>query len=97
METVYYHNMPNIQAMIEWVKGTRLRPYLGALDRESAEELEAEIASRASSLYRRQANGEIIFRFRRFFFTAEKINLKVYTISSRLCGSSERRVIFCLS
>ena len=71
-ETVYYHNMPNIQAMIEWVKGTRLRPYLGALDRESAEELEAEIASRASSLYRRQANGEIIFRFRRFFFTAEK-------------------------
>lgn len=71
-ETVYYHNMPNIQAMVEWVKGTRLRPYLNILDQKMAEELEHEITARASSVYQRQHNGEVILKFRRFFFTAVK-------------------------
>ncbi len=71
-ETVYYHNMPTIQAMIEWIKGTRLRPYLNALDSSKASELEQEIFSQATRVYSPQQNGEIIFRFRRFFFTAVK-------------------------
>ncbi len=71
-ETVYYHNMPNIQAMVEWIKGTRLRPYLNMLDGETALELEQEIASKAAAVYKKQSNGEIIFQFRRFFFTAVK-------------------------
>lgn len=71
-ETVYYHNMPTIQAMIEWIKGTRLRPYLNALDSDSAAKLEQEIFDLASETYQTQQNGEIIFKFRRFFFTAVK-------------------------
>lgn len=71
-ETVYYHNMPNVRAMVEWVKGTRLRPYLNALDAGATAELEQEITERASREYHAQANGEIIFKFRRFFFTAVK-------------------------
>ena len=71
-ETVYYHNMPNVQAMVEWVKGTRLRPYLNALDADAAEELEKEITDLAEKAYHTQENGEIIFKFRRFFFTAVK-------------------------
>ena len=73
-ETVYYHNMPSVEAMVEWVKGTRLRPYLNALDENSAEKLEAEIIKRASAVYRTQKNGEMIFKFRRFFFVANKMN-----------------------
>ena len=71
-ETVYYHNMPNVQAMVEWVKGTRLRPYLNALDADAAAELEKEITELAEKAYHTQENGEIIFKFRRFFFTAVK-------------------------
>ena len=71
-ETVHYHNMPTIQAMLEWVKGTRLKPYLDVLDNNMAEELEQEILRLAADAYSSQRNGEIIFEFRRLFFTAVK-------------------------
>lgn len=71
-ETVYYHNMPSVEAMVEWIKGTRLRPYLNALDKTQARNLENEIILRAAETYKTQKNGGIIFKFRRFFFVASK-------------------------
>ena len=71
-ETVYYHRMPSVEAMVEWIKGTNLRPYLSVLDEKKAKELEAEINVRAAEVYAKQENGEYIFRFRRFFFVAQK-------------------------
>ena len=71
-ETVYYHNIPSVDAMVEWIKGTRLRPYLDVLSSNDAEELINEITEKASKAYEQQKNGEIIFRFRRFFFTATR-------------------------
>lgn len=71
-ETVYYHNMPSVEAMVEWIKGTRLRPYLNALEKADAEKLEMEILKRATAVYKAQKNGEFIFRFRRLFFVAGK-------------------------
>lgn len=71
-ETVYYHNMPSVDSMVEWIKGTRLRPYMNALDSSEAEELIKEISKKASEVYTKQENGEIIFKFRRFFFTATR-------------------------
>ena len=69
-ETTYYHAMPDHEALLEWVKGTRLRPYLEALGEERGAAFEAEILARAREAYPVQANGEIIFRFRRLFFIA---------------------------
>lgn len=69
-ETVYYHGMPSIDAMIEWIKGTRLRPYLNALNAADAQNLIQEITEKASKVYVKRKNREIIFKFRRFFFTA---------------------------
>ena len=71
-ETVYYHNMPSINAMVEWIKGTRLRPYLNALHSIDAKKLTDEISEKASRVYAKQENGEIIFKFRRFFFIATR-------------------------
>ena len=71
-ETIYYHNMPSINAMVEWIKGTRLRPYLNALNSIDAKKLIDEISEKASRVYAKQENGEIIFKFRRFFFTATR-------------------------
>lgn len=69
-ETIYYHQMPSIDAMIEWIKGTRLRPYLNALNETDSQALIGEIAQKAASVYKRQKNGEFLLKFRRLFFTA---------------------------
>lgn len=71
-ETVYYHNMPSIGAMIEWVKGSRLLPYIQALNEIEAQRLIEEIWEKTLNIYKKQKNGEIIFRFRRLFFTATR-------------------------
>lgn len=71
-ETVYYHSMPSVEAMVEWIKGTRLRPYLNALDNVNATKLEKEVIKRATAAYKVQENGKIIFKFRRLFFVAGK-------------------------
>ena len=70
-ETVYYHRMPSVEAMVEWIKGTNLRPYLSILDNKKAKELETEITARAAEVYAKQENEEYIFKFRRIFFVAE--------------------------
>lgn len=71
-ETVYCHRMPSHESIIEWYKGTGLRPYLNELSEHEAEEFEREVYNEVVKAYPIQSNGEIIFRFPRFFFTAIK-------------------------
>lgn len=72
-ETVYYHKMRSHSDIMEWYKGTGLRPYLNALSDAEKEEFEDDIFRRVEKAYPVQKNGEIIFRFPRLFFTAQKI------------------------
>lgn len=69
-ETVYCHSMPSRQAMLEWVRSTRLRPYLAALDEERAAAFQREILERAAQAYPAMEDGSVLFRFRRLFFVA---------------------------
>lgn len=71
-EVQYCHQMPDHQALLDWAKGTRLRPYLDALDARRGAAFEAELVRRAVPLYPKMADGSIVFHFRRFFFTAVK-------------------------
>lgn len=71
-ETVYCHRMPSHESIMDWYKGTGLRPYLEALSEEDAIEFEKDVYEEVVRAYPIQANGEIIFRFPRFFFTAVK-------------------------
>lgn len=71
-ETVYYHAMPSHEHLIEWVRSTRLRPYLDVLDEKQKTEFENEILTRTRSAYPFTASGEVILKFRRFFFVAHK-------------------------
>lgn len=71
-ETKYYHNLPDHRALVDWVKGTRIRPYLDRLDEARGAAFEAEIMERAKAVYPIQDNGEVVLGFRRFFFTAVK-------------------------
>ncbi len=71
-ETKYYHILENHKAMVEWVKGTKLRPYLEALGEEKGKAFEEELLNRAIPLYPTLPNGNVVFGFRRLFFTAIK-------------------------
>ena len=71
-ETVYYHALPSHQSLIDWIKGTRLRPYLNALNKEQAMLFEQEILDRAADAYALMDNGTVVLKFRRLFFTAIK-------------------------
>lgn len=71
-EVKYYHTMPNCKALVDWVKGTRLRPYLDALEADKGIAFEEELLERAKELYPITENRNVVLGFRRFFFTAVK-------------------------
>ena len=70
-ETIYQHVLAGPEGVLEWFRGTGLRPFLEA--RASAEErgrFEAMLLERYGTSYRRRANGLVLFPFRRLFFAA---------------------------
>lgn len=71
-ETVYYHEMPSHEELINWVRGTRLRPYLDCLNEREKAVFEAELLERVRERYQIMKNGNVILKFRRLFFTAAK-------------------------
>lgn len=71
-ETIYCHRMPSHESIIEWYKGTGLRPYLSVLSQDEAAELEKDVLAEVVKAYPKQAKGEIAFYFPRLFFTAVK-------------------------
>ncbi len=71
-ETMYYQRMKSHQDLVEWVKSTKIRPYLNYLDDEKKIVFENEILEQVKQKYMIQENGEIIFEFRRLFFIATK-------------------------
>jgi trans-aconitate 2-methyltransferase len=70
-ETVYHHRMGTPTDIVEWMKGTALRPLLAALaPPEQAEFLNALVA-RVAWLHPVGRHG-VIFPFRRLFFVARR-------------------------
>ncbi|HVW09653.1 MAG TPA: methyltransferase domain-containing protein [Bryobacteraceae bacterium] len=69
--TDYLQIMPNFEAIVEWYKGTGLRPYLGAI-RDEAEQKRflAEYAERLRPHYPASSSGDVLFSFRRLFIVA---------------------------
>ena len=70
--TTYFHRMRSHHDILEWYRGTGLKPYLAALNSTDCKEFEADIYAEIVKTYLPQRNGEIIFRFPRLFFTAQK-------------------------
>jgi len=66
-ETVYLHRMQNAEAIVEWVKGTALRPVLSRLDADAAAIFLAAYADRVADAYPSGPHGTW-FPFRRLFF-----------------------------
>lgn len=70
-ETVYFHNLKSHKDIMEWYRGTGLRPYLDILTDEKKVIFEQDVFERVKQEYPIQKNGNVIFRFPRFFFTAK--------------------------
>lgn len=71
-QTIYCHRMPSIESIVEWYRSTGMRTYLACLSEGDGEEFIADVSAELEREYPKQANGEIIFRFPRFFFIARK-------------------------
>lgn len=70
-ETEYYHILDGPQAIIEWFRGTGLRPYLDALESdEQKKSFEEQLLERYTRSYPPQHDGRILFPFRRLFIIA---------------------------
>jgi len=69
-ETTYYHKLKSHGDIMEWYRGTGLRPYLNALSEDKKKSFEEDVFQRIVEEYPSQKNGDIIFRFPRFFFIA---------------------------
>jgi trans-aconitate 2-methyltransferase len=70
-ETTYYHRMAGADEIVEWMKGTTLRPLLAALEPPAQQEFLAALVARIAPLHPRGPHG-IFFPFRRLFFIARK-------------------------
>jgi trans-aconitate 2-methyltransferase len=71
-ESAYVHVLDGVAAILEWVRGTGLRPYLEPLDEaEQALFTERYLAALAGA-YGPAADGRVLFPFRRLFLIAER-------------------------
>jgi trans-aconitate 2-methyltransferase len=70
-ETEYLHILPNPEAIVEWYRGSGMRPYLQAIGEESERErFASEYLEGIRPLYPPRPDGRVLFPFRRIFLIA---------------------------
>jgi trans-aconitate 2-methyltransferase len=69
--TEYVHVLPNVAAIVEFYKGTGLRPFLDALgDEQDRARFLSEYLTALEGSFAPQADGKVLFPFRRIFLVA---------------------------
>jgi trans-aconitate 2-methyltransferase len=71
-ETIYYHRLARASEIVEWIKGTALRPILTALDEDEGARFLAALSARVAPAYPEGPQG-VLFPFRRLFFVAVRL------------------------
>lgn len=72
LHILYYHIVPSHGAVIEWYKGSRLRPYLEMLEQTEKEDFLNELLEKIKQNFPIQADNSIILKMPRLFFIAHK-------------------------
>jgi trans-aconitate 2-methyltransferase len=71
-ETEYLHLLTGADPVVEWTKGTGLRPYLDALPGADREGFLAVYRRLVAAAYPREPDGRTLFPFRRIFVVARR-------------------------
>lgn len=75
-ETTYLHVLEGPDAVLQWIKGTGLRPYLSALEESGrlgdSDEFLDTYRDALRTAYRRDEQGRTVFPFRRIFGVASR-------------------------
>jgi trans-aconitate 2-methyltransferase len=70
--TVYYHSLAGIDTIVEWFKGSGLRPYLAALNDQEQKQFIRRYTDHLAEAYPLQSDGTVLLAFPRFFIVATK-------------------------
>ena len=70
--TIYNHAMLDTAAIAEWLRGSGLRPFLAALDRERAEGFVSAYINEIRPHYPVRGDGQVLLRFPRLFLVATR-------------------------
>ena len=71
-DTTYYHVVPSHSSVIDWYKGSGLRPYLDMLDESEKSDFLCELLEMIKKNFPVQADNSVILKMPRLFFTAVK-------------------------
>ncbi|WP_300452059.1 methyltransferase domain-containing protein [Accumulibacter sp.] len=71
-ETTYWQALSGDDAVVEWMKGTTLVPYLARLDMKTAKHFLAAYRARLAVAYPRRPDGHTLFPFKRIFLIAQR-------------------------
>ena len=70
--TTYHHVLEGPDAVLDWVKGSVLRPILATLQPHEAEDFVGQLAEAYRSAYPMEADGKTVFPFSRLFIVARR-------------------------
>ncbi len=73
-ETTYLHVLRGPDPVLNWVRGTVLRPVLGALDAEEAEDLTKAYSAALLAAYPPRPDGTTVLPFRRIFAVGRRVD-----------------------
>lgn len=70
--TIYQHPMASASAIVDWVRGTGLKPFVDGLPAELRASYLAEYERRVAMAYPARADGKLLLAFPRMFIVAQK-------------------------